>query len=127
MTWPQYFDGAGWDNKISKSYGIDSIPAAWLIDKKGMLRETGLHGEALGAGVEKLLAGIGTRAVGRSPSVLLALVTSDACAGRRLVCLSLSATAAGASRRVTATLAGKRPALERRDEGRRRCALQRRV
>lgn len=56
MTWSQYFDGAGWDNKISKSYGINSIPTAWLIDKKGMLRETGLRGEELGAGVEKLLA-----------------------------------------------------------------------
>ena len=56
MTWTQYFDGAGWQNKISTSFGISSIPAAWLIDKKGMLRETGLRGEALGAGVEKLLA-----------------------------------------------------------------------
>jgi thiol-disulfide isomerase/thioredoxin len=56
MTWAQYFDGAGWQNKISTSFGINSIPAAWLIDKKGMLRETGLRGEALGAGVEKLLA-----------------------------------------------------------------------
>jgi thiol-disulfide isomerase/thioredoxin len=56
MTWSQYFDGAGWENKISKSFGINSIPAAWLIDKKGMLRETGLRGEALGAGIEKLLA-----------------------------------------------------------------------
>jgi len=56
MTWTQYFDGAGWKNKISSSFGINSIPAAWLIDKKGMLRETGLRGEALAAGVEKLLA-----------------------------------------------------------------------
>lgn len=56
MSWAQYFDGAGWENKISKSFGIQSIPTAWLIDKKGMLRETGLRGEALGAGVEKLLA-----------------------------------------------------------------------
>ena len=56
MTWPQYFDGAGWENKISTSFGIQSIPAAWLIDKKGMLRETGLRGEALAPGVEKLLA-----------------------------------------------------------------------
>ena len=56
MTWPQYFDGKGWQNTISTSFGINSIPAAWLIDKKGMLRETGLRGEALGAGVEKLLA-----------------------------------------------------------------------
>jgi thiol-disulfide isomerase/thioredoxin len=56
MTWAQYFDGAGWENKISKGFGIQSIPAAWLIDKKGMLRETSLRGDALGAGVEKLLA-----------------------------------------------------------------------
>lgn len=56
MTWQQYFDGKGWQNTISTSFGIDSIPAAWLIDKKGMLRETGLRGEALGKAVEKLLA-----------------------------------------------------------------------
>ncbi len=56
MTWQQHFDGKGWKNDISSSFGINSIPAAWLIDKKGMLRETALRGEALGAGVEKLLA-----------------------------------------------------------------------
>jgi thiol-disulfide isomerase/thioredoxin len=56
MTWTQYFDGQGWQNKISTSFGIDSIPAAWLLDKKGMLRETDLRGEALGTSVEKLLA-----------------------------------------------------------------------
>ena len=56
MTWAQYFDGQGWQNKISSGFGIQSIPAAWLLDKKGMLRETGLRGEALAAGVEKLLA-----------------------------------------------------------------------
>ena len=56
MTWTQYFDGQGWQNKISTSFGIESIPAAWLLDKKGMLRETDLRGEALAKGVEKLLA-----------------------------------------------------------------------
>ena len=56
MTWAQYFDGAGWQNKISSSLGIEALPAAWLLDKKGMLRMTNLHGEALAAGVEKLLA-----------------------------------------------------------------------
>jgi len=53
MTWTQYLDA---DNKISKSFGIVAIPAAWLIDKKGMLREQGLRGEELGKAVEKLLA-----------------------------------------------------------------------
>jgi thiol-disulfide isomerase/thioredoxin len=56
MTWPQYFDGGGWKNKIAAGFGIQSIPAAWLIDKKGMLRETGLRGEALGSAIEKLLS-----------------------------------------------------------------------
>ena len=56
MTWTQYFDGLGWQNKISSSFGIGSIPAAWLLDKKGMLRETDLRGEELAKGVEKLLA-----------------------------------------------------------------------
>ena len=56
MTWTQYFDGQGWQNKISTSFGIESIPAAWLLDKKGMLRETDLRGDDLAKGVEKLLA-----------------------------------------------------------------------
>ncbi len=56
MTWRQYFDGKGWKNEISTTFGITSIPATWLIDKKGMLRETSLRGEDLGKGVEKLLA-----------------------------------------------------------------------
>ena len=56
MEWPQYFDGAGWKNKISSRYGIESIPATWLIDKKGNLRLIGLRGDALEAAVQKLLA-----------------------------------------------------------------------
>ncbi|HEX4085021.1 MAG TPA: TlpA disulfide reductase family protein [Chthoniobacteraceae bacterium] len=40
MTWPQYFDGKGWDNEISSSYGIDSIPRMWLVNRKGMVVDT---------------------------------------------------------------------------------------
>ena len=40
MTWPQYFDGQGWGNAISTQYGIRSIPAMWLLDKKGMVVTT---------------------------------------------------------------------------------------
>jgi thiol-disulfide isomerase/thioredoxin len=58
MTWPQYFDGEGWDNKISKSFGIGAIPAMWLLDKKGMLSATddAMNGSDLADQVEKLLA-----------------------------------------------------------------------
>ena len=37
MPWPQYFDGLGWQNSISTRYGIQSIPAMWLVGKDGVL------------------------------------------------------------------------------------------
>lgn len=55
MTWPQFFDGKGWQNEISTRYGINSIPAMWLIDKKGMLVSTSVRGK-LEQEVEKHLA-----------------------------------------------------------------------
>jgi thiol-disulfide isomerase/thioredoxin len=55
MVWPQYFDGKGWDNDISKGYGINSIPAMWLVDQKGMLVTMTARDDLAGQ-VEKLLA-----------------------------------------------------------------------
>jgi thiol-disulfide isomerase/thioredoxin len=55
MTWPQYFDGKVWDNKISRSYGIAGIPATWLVDKKGYVRLTNARDDLEGR-VTKLLA-----------------------------------------------------------------------
>ena len=45
MPWPQYFDGKVWENKIGQEYGINSIPAMWLVDKKGNLRDMEARGE----------------------------------------------------------------------------------
>jgi thiol-disulfide isomerase/thioredoxin len=56
MTWPQHFDGKGWQNEVAVKYGIQSIPAMWLVDKKGMIRSTEARGEQLTALIEKLLA-----------------------------------------------------------------------
>ena len=56
MTWPQYFDGKKWENEISTRFGIDSIPAAWLLDKKGFVRSTEARGDSLGEQVKRLLA-----------------------------------------------------------------------
>ena len=56
MAWPQYFDGKTWGNEISTRFGIDSIPAAWLLDKKGVLRFTEARGGSLGEQVKRLLA-----------------------------------------------------------------------
>ena len=55
MGWPQYFDGKRWQNKFGQEFGINSIPAMWLVDKKGNLRD--MKGRAgLEEKVEKLLA-----------------------------------------------------------------------
>lgn len=55
MAWVQFFDGKGWQNEISSRFSIRSIPAMWLIDKKGMLVSTNVRGK-LEAEVEKRLA-----------------------------------------------------------------------
>lgn len=55
MEWPQFFDGLGWKNEISSKYGINSIPAMWLVNKKGMVVSTNARG-GLEEKVQKLLA-----------------------------------------------------------------------
>ena len=48
MTWPQYFDGQGWQNKISMANGIDSIPAMWLVGKDGIVATTNARDDLAG-------------------------------------------------------------------------------
>lgn len=55
MPWPQFFDGKGWQNQFAGQFGIQAIPAMWLIDKKGHLREFNAREDLVGK-VEKLLA-----------------------------------------------------------------------
>lgn len=40
MTWPQYFDGKEWNNEISSSFHIQSIPTMWLVNKRGIVATT---------------------------------------------------------------------------------------
>jgi len=42
MTWPQVYDGKFWKAEVAQKYGINSIPAAFLVD--------GDTGEILAAG-----------------------------------------------------------------------------
>jgi len=55
MTWPQYFDGKGWENKLSRQYGITSIPATFLLDGEGKIVAKNLRGPALEQELAKLL------------------------------------------------------------------------
>ena len=55
MTWAQYFDGKGWQNKLAAKYGVNSIPATFLLDKEGKIIAKDLRGEALESAVTAAL------------------------------------------------------------------------
>jgi len=55
MTWQQYFDGQFWDTKLAAKYGIDSIPATYLIDGDGKIIGSNFRGPALEEAVRKAL------------------------------------------------------------------------
>lgn len=55
LTWPQYFDGLGWRNKLSRLYGVYAIPHTVLIDQDGVIKATGLRGEELSQKIGDLL------------------------------------------------------------------------
>jgi peroxiredoxin len=56
MAWQQYFDGQGWNNKLSTKYGVNSIPATYLLDGEGKIIAKNLRGDALEKAVAKALA-----------------------------------------------------------------------
>ena len=55
ITWPQYYDGKGWNNSISRLYGVRGIPHTVLIDENGLIRAVGLRGNSLSRKVGELL------------------------------------------------------------------------
>ena len=55
MPWQQYFDGKGWENKLAGIYGVNSIPATYLLDKNGVIIDKDLRGAELVAAIEKAL------------------------------------------------------------------------
>src|SRR5690242_20566726 len=41
FTWPQYFDGLVWKNKLAQEWGVNSIPRTFLIGPDGKVLWTG--------------------------------------------------------------------------------------
>ena len=56
LNWLQISDLGSWSNKAAQLYGVRSIPATFLIDKKGNIAAKNLHGTALEMKIEELLA-----------------------------------------------------------------------
>jgi thiol-disulfide isomerase/thioredoxin len=55
MTWQQYYDGKYWENKLAVKYGVQSIPATYLLDGEGKILGKDLRGEKLEEAVTKAL------------------------------------------------------------------------
>jgi thiol-disulfide isomerase/thioredoxin len=45
ISWPQYYQGKGWDSEFSGEWGINGIPALFAIDKDGNLRSVDARGK----------------------------------------------------------------------------------
>ncbi len=54
ITWPQYFDGKGWDNAIAKRFHMQAIPCCYLLDRDGIVRYDRPLGSQLKETVQKL-------------------------------------------------------------------------
>ena len=55
LSWKHVSDLKYWSNEASKPYQVSSIPATYLIDKKGNIAAKNLHGPALELKIEELL------------------------------------------------------------------------
>ena len=55
ITWPQFFDKNGWQNRVAQMYGINAIPHMYLIDGDGVIRKSGVRGHALEPAVHHLV------------------------------------------------------------------------
>jgi thiol-disulfide isomerase/thioredoxin len=56
MTWPQYYDGLRWENKVAGPFHVDYVPKSFLIDRTGQVVATNLRGPALAEALKKYLA-----------------------------------------------------------------------
>jgi len=56
MTWPEHFEGTGWDNTLVAKYGVVAIPDNILVDAQGHVLGRALTGDALAQTVAKALA-----------------------------------------------------------------------
>jgi peroxiredoxin len=55
LTWVQVLDPGGWDAQSTVDYGVEAIPASFLIDKSGVIRGVNLEGRELEAMIRKLV------------------------------------------------------------------------
>jgi thiol-disulfide isomerase/thioredoxin len=55
MPWPQHYDGGRFKNQFAAKFGVDSIPAMFLVDKEGRIASRSARGSELEKEVKRLL------------------------------------------------------------------------
>jgi thiol-disulfide isomerase/thioredoxin len=55
LSWVQVNDIKGWDAPSAYLYGVDAIPASFLIDKQGVIRDINAEGPELEKTIRNLL------------------------------------------------------------------------
>ena len=54
ITWPQFYQGNGWESDFSRGWGINAIPAVFVVDSQGKLHSINARGK-LGEMIPELL------------------------------------------------------------------------
>ncbi len=62
IDYPCTYDGGGWDTVQSREWGINSIPATFLINPQGVIVASNLRGETLGPALDFFVGGDGNYA-----------------------------------------------------------------
>ena len=57
LTWPQLFDGQGWQNAVAKQYHVQAIPQALLIGKDGAIVRREYRATSFEDDIAKLVSG----------------------------------------------------------------------
>lgn len=57
ITWPQVREVGGYDSPLAAQFGVEVLPASFLFGRDGRLVARDLRGEALAAGIRRLVEG----------------------------------------------------------------------
>jgi peroxiredoxin len=56
IPWTNLFeDGKGWDNSVTRAFGVHGIPSVWIVDDEGIVRAIHLKGEKVEVALQAVL------------------------------------------------------------------------